>query len=67
MPVILATQEAEIKIVVHCLPRQKARLHKNKHDHAQSQMKNMFVIVELLFWNLGKGGGKKSDSFSITT
>jgi hypothetical protein len=29
-------------------------IHKNKHDHIQTQMKNMFLTVELLYGTLGK-------------
>jgi hypothetical protein len=29
-------------------------LHKNKHDHVQTQIQTMFVIVELLYGTQGK-------------
>jgi hypothetical protein len=29
-------------------------MHKNKHDHIQTQMYNMFAMVELLYGTSGK-------------
>jgi hypothetical protein len=36
------------------------QIHKNKHDHIQTQ--NMFVTVELLYGSQGKWKGKEKDS-----
>jgi hypothetical protein len=34
-------------------------IHKNKHDHIQIYMKNMFTIVELPYGTWGRRGGKR--------
>jgi hypothetical protein len=34
-------------------------IHKNKHDHIQTHMQNMFVIVELLYRTWGRKERKK--------
>jgi hypothetical protein len=34
-------------------------IHKNKHDHIQTYMKNMFVIVELLYGTWGRRKSKR--------
>jgi hypothetical protein len=40
-------------------------IHKNKHDHTQSHMKNMFVTVELLYGTRERGKGKENDRASL--
>jgi hypothetical protein len=34
-------------------------IHKNKHDHTQTEMLNMFVIMELLYGTWGKRERKR--------
>jgi hypothetical protein len=38
---------------------------KNKHDHVQTQMKNLFVTVELLYGTPERGKGKENDRASV--
>jgi hypothetical protein len=42
-------------------------LYKNKHDHIQIQLQNMFVTVELLYvtWGKRKRKGKENDRASV--
>jgi hypothetical protein len=35
-------------------------MHKNKHDHLQTQLQNMFVTVELLYGTQGKKERKRT-------
>jgi hypothetical protein len=40
-------------------------IHKNKHNHIQTQIQNMFLTVELLYGTGGKRKRKENDRASV--